>query len=60
MEGGKLLACGSACPFYALDYLGNVCDTYYGEALAIVEVQGDVTLRAESDFGTAEARISTK
>ncbi len=56
-EGGWLAACGSACPYYELDYLGNVCDTYYGEALAIVEVQGDVTLRAESAFGAAEARI---
>ncbi|MBR6029964.1 MAG: DUF4982 domain-containing protein [Clostridia bacterium] len=58
VEGGKLLACGSACPFYELDYLGNVCDTYYGEALAIVEVQEDVVLRAESAFGRAEVRIS--
>ncbi|MBR6954087.1 MAG: DUF4982 domain-containing protein [Clostridia bacterium] len=58
VEGGKLLACGSACPFYALDYLGNVCDTYYGEALAIVEVQGDTVLRAESPFGSAEVGIA--
>ncbi len=58
VKGGKLLACGSACPYYELDYLGNVCDTYYGEALAVVEVHEDAVLRAESDFGTAEAGIA--
>ena len=57
VEGGKLLACGSACPFYEPDYLGHVCDTYYGEALAIVEVQEDATLKAASPFGDAEVRI---
>ena len=56
-EGGKLLACGSACPYYEPDYLGNVCDTYYGEALAVIEVREDTVLRAESKFGTAEIRI---
>ena len=58
VEGGKLEACGSACPFYELDYLGSVCDTYYGEALAIVRVLGDVTVKAESPFGTAEVKIA--
>ena len=56
-EGGKLLACGSACPYYEPDYLGNVCDTYYGEALAVIEVREDTVLRAESESGTAEIRI---
>lgn len=37
VEGGKLLGLGSACPYYELDYQGNRADTYYGEALAIVE-----------------------
>ena len=58
VDGGKLLACGSACPYYELDYLGSVCDTYYGEALAIIEVHGDVTLKADSEFGAAEVKIS--
>ena len=60
VEGGRLAACGSACPYYEHDYLSSICDTYYGEALAIVEVQGDVTLKAESTFGRAEVRISAK
>ena len=60
VEGGRLAACGSACPYYEHDYLSSVCDTYYGEALAIVEVQGDVTIKADSTFGHAEARITAR
>lgn len=60
VSGGKLVACGSACPYYEHDYLGSVCDTYYGEALAIVEIQGDATVCAVSDFGSAQAHISAR
>ena len=35
--GGKLLAAGSACPFHPGSYLTPETDTYYGEALAVVE-----------------------
>ena len=58
VTGGKLRALGSACPYYELSYLDNKSDTYYGEALAIVEVNGDTTLTAESSCGTAAARIT--
>ena len=37
VSGGKLLGLGSACPYYELSYLGDVTDTYYGEALAVVQ-----------------------
>lgn len=37
VTGGKLLGLGSACPYYELSYLGDVTDTYYGEALAAVQ-----------------------
>ena len=37
VEGGKLVGLGSACPYYELSYLDSKCDTYYGEAMAIVE-----------------------
>ena len=57
VEGGRLLACGSACPYYSRSYLDSVCDTYYGEALAIVEVQGDVKITAECEAGRAQANI---
>lgn len=37
VEGGVLLALGSACPYYPDSYLSDVTDTYYGEALAIIK-----------------------
>jgi len=37
VSGGKLLAAGSACPFHPGSYLTPETDTYYGEALAVVE-----------------------
>ena len=48
VEGGRLVGLGSACPYYERSYLDSTCDTYYGEALAIVEAgSGDqVTLTA--------------
>ena len=38
VSGGKLLGLGSACPYYdpSRSYLDDTCDTYYGEALAVV------------------------
>lgn len=60
VEGGKLVGLGSACPFYELDYLGSKADTYYGEALAIVEAgsEGTVTLTATDGKLTASTSIS--
>ena len=60
VEGGKLVGLGSACPFYELDYRGSKADTYYGEALAIVEAgsEGTVTLTATDGKLTASASIS--
>ena len=37
VSGGKLLAAGSACPFHPGSYLTPETDTYYGEALVVVE-----------------------
>lgn len=62
VEGGKLVGLGSACPFYELSYLDSKCDTYYGEALAIVEA-GDgetVTLAATDGKHTAKAYVAVK
>ena len=60
VEGGKLVGLGSACPFYELDYTGSQADTYYGEALAIVEAgsEGTVTLTASDGKLTASTSIS--
>lgn len=59
VEGGKLLGLGSACPFYELSYTGTVTDTYYGEALAIVQAGegGSIRLHAASDRLAADAEI---
>ena len=57
VTGGKLVGLGSACPYYELDYRGSRADTYYGEALAIVEAgkEGTVTLEASDGKRTAQA-----
>ena len=59
VEGGKLMGLGSACPFYELDYRGSKADTYYGEALAIVEAgsEGTVTLTATDGKLTASTSV---
>ena len=57
VTGGKLRALGSACPYYELSYLDTKCDTYYGEALAIVEIDEDTTVKAESKLGSCETII---
>ena len=61
VENGELVGLGSACPFYELSYLGSRCDTYYGEALAIVRAgaQGTVTLHARSGQLRADAVVMT-
>ena len=60
VKGGRLVAFGSACPFYELDYLGSKADTYYGEALAIVEAgSGDsVTLSVTDGKHACEATVA--
>ena len=62
VEGGELAACGSACPFYELSYLGSRCDTYYGEALAIVRAgeAGTLRLTAKSGQYSAEATVTVE
>ncbi|MCH5159014.1 MAG: DUF4982 domain-containing protein [Clostridiales bacterium] len=37
LDGGELLALGSACPFNLRGYNDTVTDTYYGEAMAVVK-----------------------
>jgi beta-galactosidase len=59
VQGGQLLACGSACPFYPRSYLDPVTDTYYGEALAILkpDQSEQMVLTAESRLGSAAVTI---
>ena len=60
VQGGQLLALGSGCPYYdpRRSYLDDTCDTYFGEALAVVraEKQGTVTLQVTD--GTYEAQVA--
>lgn len=55
VENGKLLGFGNGCPYNPRGYLTDTSDTYYGEALAVVEAgEGTVILRATSQYGDAE------
>ena len=58
MEGGKLAGLGSACPYYELDYRGTKADTYYGEALAIVESGSGGTVTLTVTDGTHNAQTT--
>ena len=54
VEGGQLLALGNACPYYETDlsYLDDTCDTYYGEALAVVQAGTHGQLRITATDGS--------
>ena len=60
VEGGKLIGLGSACPYYELSYLDTKADTYYGEAMAIVEAgeAGTVILTATDGKQTAKTAVT--
>lgn len=58
VDGGELLAVGSACPFNGLGYTDAVTDTYYGEAMAVVRAAADaVTVRATDGKMRGEAEV---
>ena len=58
-EGGKILGIGSACPYYEKSYLGDTSDTYYGEAMVILQPDraGKITVNAESRYGNARTEV---
>ena len=60
VTGGTLEAFGSACPFYEYDYRGNVADTYYGEALAIVRAGSGGQLCISVTDGTYTAKTTVQ
>lgn len=53
VRGGKLLGLGSAAPYTKFSYLSNKTDTYYGEALAVIQSDSKtpLTVIAESPYG---------
>lgn len=61
VEGGELLAVGNACPFNALGYTGVKTDTYYGEAMAVVQAKdGNVTVCATDGKLSGKAEIKVE
>lgn len=58
-EGGTLIGLGHACPYNPDSYLADSTDTYFGEALAIIQPHGtsNITVKATSPYGKAEAEI---
>lgn len=62
VEGGTLLAFGSACPFYPDSYLTDVSDTYYGEALAIIKpgANNAIVIKADGKTVTGMAEIEVQ
>ena len=61
-EGGKILGIGSACPYYVKSYLGDTADTYYGEAMVIIQPEktGKLIVTAESGYGNARVEVMAK
>jgi beta-galactosidase len=57
-QGGTLLGLGSACPYQENSYLSNVTDTYYGEALAIIQPGDGDRICVEASDGTYESEIT--
>ena len=62
VSGGTLLGFGNACPYHERSYKGNVTDTYYGEALAIIQPQemGEIQIRVTGSYGTVETGIKVR
>lgn len=59
VTGGRLLGLGSACPYNELGYCGITTDTYYGEALAIVQAEdsGAIHLTVTDGSRTGETTV---
>ena len=62
VEGGKLLGLGSACPYNETGYLTDRTDTYFGEALAVVQAgeSGAVCLTVTDGRHTGRATVEIR
>lgn len=51
VENGELLGLGSACPYFKGNYMDSECQTYFGEALAVVRAKkaGEVRVTVSDD-----------
>ena len=48
---------GHACPYNEDGFLSDSSDTYYGETLAAILVEGAVKVAAFSDYGNATVEL---
>lgn len=63
VKGGKLVGLGNACPYNKIGYCTDETDTYWGEALAVVQADGsdDVVLEVtekKADGLKGEVRVT--
>ncbi|MCD8286592.1 MAG: DUF4982 domain-containing protein, partial [Clostridia bacterium] len=60
VQGGELLAVGSAAPVYTGSYLSDTTDTYYGEAMCVVKAgeSGSVSVSATCGDKSGSATVS--
>lgn len=60
VSGGQLLAVGSACPYNQTSYCGDVTDTYFGRAMAVIKACDDVVAVSATDgkfFGSCQITV---
>ena len=59
VQGGRLLGLGSACPYNEIGFVASRTDTYYGEALAVVQAgeSGAVELSVTDSVRTGKASV---
>ena len=59
VQGGRLLGLGSACPYNEIGFVASRTDTYYGEALAVVQAgeTGAVELSVTDSVRTGKASV---
>lgn len=58
VSGGRLMGLGSACPYNAIGFCGDTTDTYYGEALAVVQADGTGPVRLTVTDGRSAGEVS--
>lgn len=57
VKGAKLIALGNACPYNERGYLEKMTDTYYGEAMAIVQMEQEGLVYIEASDGARLASV---
>ena len=62
VEGGELLAFGSANPCTEEKYDAGCFTTYYGRSLAVVygTDTGNITVKADSELGSSQCKIEVR